>query len=183
MLYTRKGDDGSTNIFGCCDQRLSKSSVVAQALGYLDELNSFLGLCKIKSKENEITVDGESCHKIIDNIQQNLFIIQAEIAGGDKKISEERIKEIEDLIGSIEKELPPIKTFIISGEAELSALLDFSRTIARRAERKAVEAREEGQVKVSPDTLAYLNRLSSLLYALARIVNYRLGITESPPRY
>jgi len=183
MLYTKKGDDGSTNIFGCCDQRLSKSSIVAQALGDLDELNSFLGLCKVKSEESDILIGGESCHKIIDDIQQNLFIIQAEVAGGDKKIGEEKIKEAEGLIAITEKELPPITSFFVSGGAELSALLDFSRTIARRAERRVVEVKEEGKVEVSPNTLAYLNRLSSLLYAMARIVNHRLGVVESAPRY
>lgn len=183
MLYTGKGDDGNTNIFGCCDQRLSKSSVVASALGDLDELNSFLGVCKVKSKENEIVIGKDSCHKIVDDIQQNLFIIQAEVAGGDKEIAEEKIKEVEDLITKIEEELPPIKNFFVSGEAELSSLFDFSRTIARRAERKVVEVKEEGKVEVGPNTLAYLNRLSSLLYAMARIVNHRLGIKEPSPHY
>jgi len=183
MLYTGKGDDGNTNIFGCCDQRISKSSAVAEALGDLDELNSFLGICKVKSKDDDILVNGESSQDIIDDIQQNLFIIQAEVAGGDKKISEEKIKEAENIIATIEKELPPIKNFFVSGGAELSALFDFSRTIARRAERKVVEAKEEGKVKISPNTLTYLNRLSSLLYAMARIVNYRLGLEEKSPRY
>ncbi|MCR4284045.1 MAG: cob(I)yrinic acid a,c-diamide adenosyltransferase [Parcubacteria group bacterium] len=183
MIYTGKGDDGNTNIFGCCDQRLSKSSAIACALGDLDELNSFLGVCKVKSKENEIIIGKDSCHKIIDNIQQNLFIIQAEVAGGDKKIGEERVKEVEALIASIEEELPPITSFFVSGGAELSSMFDFSRTIARRAERKVVEVKEEGKVEVSSNTLAYLNRLSSLLYAMARIVNHRLGIVEPSPRY
>jgi len=183
MLYTGKGDDGNTNIFGCCDQRLSKSSAVARALGDLDELNSFLGLCKVKSKENEILIGEDSCHKIIDDVQQNLFIIQAEVAGGDKKIDEERIREVENLIAKIEEELPPIKSFFVSGGAELSSLFDFSRTIARRAERNVVGVKEEGKVNINPNTLTYLNRLSSLLYAMARVVNHRLGIVESPPRY
>lgn len=183
MFYTGNGDDGNTSIFGCCDQRLSKSSAIACALGDLDELNSFLGVCKVKLKENDVAIGKDGCHKIIDDIQQNLFIIQAEIAGVDKKITEEKIKEVESLVAKIEEELPPIKSFFVSGEAELSSLFDFSRTIARRAERKVVEVKEEGIIKVNPNTLIYLNRLSSLLYAMARIVNYRLGIKEPSPRY
>jgi len=156
---------------------------VAQALGDLDELNSFLGLCKVKSKDSDITIGGKSCLEIIDDIQQSLFTVQSEVAGGDKEISSEKIKEVESLINMIEKELPPITSFFVSGGAELSSMFDFSRTIARRAERKVVEVKEEGKVKVSPNTLAYLNRLSSLLYAMARIVNHRLGIVEQSPRY
>ncbi len=183
MLYTRKGDDGRTSIFGCCDQRLSKSSAIACALGALDELNSFLGLCKIKSKENELSIGEKSCHEIVDDIQQNLFIIQAGVSGGDKEINEEKIKEVENLIAIIEKELPPIKNFFVSGGVELSSLFDFARTIARRAEREVVVVEEERKLEVNPNTLVYLNRLSSLLYAMARIVNHRLGVEELPPRY
>ena len=72
MLYTRKGDSGTTKTFGC-DQRISKSSIIAEALGSLDEINSFLGLCKVKSDDEQ--------KKIIHNIQKNLFIVQAELAG------------------------------------------------------------------------------------------------------
>jgi len=75
------------------------------------------------------------------------------------------------------------KTFFISGGTELAALFDVARTIARRAERRAVEVSEEGRQKISENSLAYLNRLSSLLYALARLTNHKSAITEQIPYY
>ena len=79
--------------------------------------------------------------------------------------------------------MPPIKSFFISGATELSATFDFARTLARRAERRVVEAMEEGEIIMSDGTLAYLNRLSSLLYALARFTNHKFGIKEESPNY
>ena len=183
MLYTGKGDDGTTKTFGC-DQRISKSSAIAEALGSLDEINSFLGLCKIKSeKENLMFSDGVISSEVVLDIQKNLFIIQAELAGSEMSITEDKIKYIEKIINDIEKELPPIKSFFISGGTKLAVLFDISRTIVRRAERRVVEVSEEGKVKVSDFSKAYLNRLSSLFYALARLTNHKFGITEDSPDY
>lgn len=184
MLYTRKGDDGKTKAFGC-DQRFSKSSAIAEALGSLDEINSFLGLCKVKSANSKIKLGkrGLGLSEVVGNFQNDLFIIQAEIAGADKKISSGKIDFLEEVIGEIERELPPIKTFFVSGGTELAASFDFARTLARRAERRVVEVAEEGKVKVEKETLAYLNRLSSMLYALARLMNHKSGINEEPPSY
>ncbi len=185
MLYTRKGDDGSTQTFGCCDQRMSKSSAIAEALGTLDEVNSFLGVCKVRAEDVGWDVPGSNkkLADIIDDVQQNLFTVQAEVAGADKSVGEDKIKEIEQIIDAIEKELPPIKTFFVSGGTELAARFDFVRTLARRAERRVTAAQKEGSVKVSADTQSYLNRLSSLLYALARFSNHKAGIEEEKPQY
>jgi cob(I)alamin adenosyltransferase len=174
MLYTGKGDNGQTKIFHC-NQSLSKSSVVAEALGTLDEVNSYLGVIKAKAEEQNV--------EIVQRIQENLFIIQAEVAGADKKLNKKEILKIEKIINAIEKELPPIKSFFISGATVLSAEFDFARTLVRRAERRVVAAAEEGKVKVSPNTLTYLNRLSSLLYALARLSAHKSGIQENSPSY
>jgi cob(I)alamin adenosyltransferase len=185
MLYTRKGDGGKTTTFGC-DQKMSKSSAIAEALGSLDETNSFLGIVKAKLAERNITlfsVGPERAADIIQEMQENLFIIQAEIAGAPKTIGEEKIREAEDLIAGIEKEIPPITSFIISGVSIESAELDFARTLARRAERRVVGVLDEGLVKVSAHTLAYLNRLSSLLFALARLSAHKSGKNESAPSY
>lgn len=184
MLYTGKGDDGTTKTFGCCDQRISKSSAVTEALGALDEINSFLGVVKVNAREKTLAAT-------LADVQQNLFIVQAEIAGADKHITPEKVRKLENVINAIETEIPPIKTFFISGGTEFAALLDFARTLARRAERRVVHVAEdsstgsekEGKVAIRKDTLAYLNRLSSLLYALARQVNHKSGITEEPPVY
>jgi cob(I)alamin adenosyltransferase len=181
MLYTGKGDNGKTKTFGC-DQKISKSSAITEALGSLDEVNSFLGIVKVNSKELRIKNYELRGDQIVESIQQNLFIIQAEVAGSDMKIGEDKLRECELLISEIEKELPPIKTFFISGGTELASLFDFARTLARRAERRVVDVFDGGQ-NIGEFTLAYLNRLSSLLYALARVSNHCAGIDEEAPNY
>lgn len=173
MLYTRKGDKGKTKLLGMkADEAVSKSSKEIEALGVLDELNSFLGLVKIKSTSD-----------VVNRVQECLFIIQAELAGAKKSLTEGHLKEIEKAIDEIEKELPPIKTFSIPGGTEISALFDISRTMARKAERRLVDVHEGGKIVLSPHTLAYLNRLSSLFYALARLSNHKSGITLESPSY
>jgi len=132
MLYTGKGDSGTTTAFGCNQQRISKSSELPEALGALDELNAFLGFVKMRSANEPRIRDA------VYEAQQSLFIIQAEVAGADKRVGEERVKAIEDTVNAIEKEIPPLKGFSIAGGTELSALLDVARTTARRAERRVV---------------------------------------------
>jgi len=184
MLYTRKGDGGTTKTFGA-GERVSKSSSITEALGSLDEINSFLGLIKIKSGNAVFNLPNNKiiASKIIDRIQQDLFIVQAELAGAPKTITGEKVKWLEEIIDGIEKTLPPIKTFFVAGGVELAALSDIARTIARRAERRVVTVVEEGKVKVGKETLAYLNRLSSVLYAFARSFNHQAHIEEEPPQY
>ena len=182
MLYTRKGDEGTTKTFGC-NQRISKSTLIAEALGSLDEVNSFLGLCKVYPLSKRYTLNATRFSKIVHELQQNLFSVQAELAGAPKSVSAERVKEIEALIDAAEKAMPPIKTFFISGGTELAALFDIAQTIARRAERRVVAVNEERKQKITPSTLAFLNRLSSILYALARLTNYKYGIKEESPSY
>lgn len=180
-LYTGSGDDGTTKTFGCTG-RISKSSPVAEALGTLDEINSLLGIAKVRSYEAGFAFEGEKVGDLVGTMQQNLFTIQAELAGAAKKLERAKVAELEDVIERIEKALPPIRTFFVSGGTELAATFDFARTVARRAERRVVGAVAEGAA-VGPDTLAYLNRLSSGLYALARLSNHISGIKEEPPRY
>jgi len=211
VFFTGKGDDGTTKTFSC-DQRISKSSTIAESLGSLDEINSFLGLCKVQAVHLGYKLGEASLAEIIHNIQKNLFIIQAELAGAPKTITEDKVKELEEIVGSIEKELPPIKSFFISGGtseitkwqlggAGLGAIFDIARTIARRAERRVIAVSDEisqptllnsnskeDSVKVSAgnvskQTKAYLNRLSSVLYALARYSNHKVGIMEESPDY
>jgi len=184
MLYTRKGDNGTTKTFGC-DQRISKSSVVAEALGSLDEINSFLGIARARTADMSIKINiGEiKFPDVILEVQQNLFIVQAEVAGSALSLDKEKIESVENIVDEIEKVLPPIKTFFISGATEAGATFDFARTLVRRAERRVVAAKEEGKIKVSTETLSYLNRLSSLLYALARISSHIDGAEEIKPDY
>ena len=182
MLFTGKGDGGETGTFGC-DQRISKSSAIAEALGVLDEANSFLGMCKVESEKAKYEFNGKSFTKILHDAQENLFIIQSELAGAENTIKESKLRDIEEIINSIEKELPPIKSFFISGGTELTSRFDFARTLVRRAERRVVGVSEEGEVKIGKWSLAYMNRLSSLFYALARLSNHKSGIIEESPSY
>jgi len=187
MLYTKAGDEGKTTLYHC-NQKLSKSSKVIEALGALDEVNSFLGVIKIKVIQGETLKRKKGLsldyHRILHQIQENLFIIQAEVAGAEKRLPASKVNQAEKIIASIEKEIPPIKTFTISGATEISALLDFARTLARRAERRVIAvAEEEEVVKISRQTLSYLNRLSSLLFALSRQSAYKSGIEEGKPSY
>ena len=186
MLYTRKGDSGTTKVFNSLPgERISKASCQTEALGAMDELNSFLGLCKVSAAEWAFRIgeDGMLFRDIVHLIQENLFIVQAELAGAPKKIEEFKVKELEMLIDEIEQELPPIKTFFISGGSEQAALFDVSRTLARKAERRVIQAVESGEVTLSEHTFVFLNRLSSILYALARLSNHKVGIVEHAPNY
>ncbi|MFA6519979.1 MAG: cob(I)yrinic acid a,c-diamide adenosyltransferase [Candidatus Paceibacterota bacterium] len=184
MLYTRKGDGGTTKTFGC-DQRISKSSLVAEALGSLDEANSFLGLARARTDGDFFEIEEQKINftDVILEIQQNLFIVQAEVAGSTLTIEQEKVTKVESIVDGIEKILPPIKTFFISGSTKNGAVLDICRTLVRRAERRVIAAKEEGKIKVSDSTLAYLNRLSSLAYALARLASHLQGKDEIKPTY
>jgi cob(I)alamin adenosyltransferase len=182
MLYTRKGDSGTTKTFGC-DQRISKSSTIAEALGSLDEINSFLGLCKVKARKEKLFIGKVEVGQMVHDIQKNLFIIQAELAGASMSIDEEKLKELETIVDTIEKELPQIKTFFISGGTELASLFDVARTISRKAERRVIAVADEGKLEIKDTTKAYLNRLSSILYAFARLTNFRSGVNEESPDY
>ena len=186
MLYTRKGDGGTTKTFGC-DQRISKSSIVAEALGSLDEANSYIGFARAKSRDRKaiFKIEKEELKfaDVILEVQQNLFIVQAEVAGSTLVITEDKVKRVEYVVDEIEKVLPPIKSFFIPGESLLGAIFDVARTLIRRAERRVVAAREEGKINLSAETAQYLNRLSSLLYALARMASHVEGREEIKPSY
>lgn len=177
MLYTGKGDGGTTKVFGCDQQRISKSSELPEALGALDELNAFVGFVKMRAVESPRIRDA------LLATQEQLFIVQAEIAGADKRLREGSVAEVERMVNEIEQEIPPLKGFSIAGGTELSALLDVARTLARRAERRIIAVIEAGLREVAPDTKAYMNRLSSLLFALARLANHEAGVPEENPRY
>ncbi len=185
MLYTRAGDGGTTRTFGCTG-RVSKASAVAEALGTLDELTSYLGLCRAELAGSYRMPPGTArARKIVDvveDLQETLFTIQAEVAGAGKRVARAKVRWLEAATDSIEHVLPPIRSFTVPGASRSGALLDVARTIARRAERRVIAAHEAGTPVRAP-TLAYLNRLSSLLFALARYLAHLDGATEHAPRY
>lgn len=162
MLYTRKGDDGTSGLLGT-KERFPKNSPVYDALGTLDELNSLLGVCRAHSSHDK---DNIAVADEIKNIQERLFIIQAELAGAPKSILPEHITELESTIEKFEMLIENPHAFVIAGTTELSALFDYARSVSRRAERRVLDAHLIR--KVSSQTRIYLNRLSSLLYVLAR---------------
>lgn len=176
-LFTGKGDGGTTKTFGCNQQRISKSSELPEALGSLDELNAFVGFVKMRAAGTPRIANA------LREIQETLFIIQAEVAGADKKVGERAVSEAEKAVNDIEKEIPPIQGFSIAGGTELSAALDVARTLSRRAERRVIAVKEAGLRDLPPLTMAYLNRLSSLLFALARLANHLAGVAEENPKY
>jgi len=177
-LFTGKGDDGTTYFFGS-KERFAKDTPLAEALGTCDELGSLLGYLKARGRTSKRRTDLEDA-EAIEGVQQNLFIIQAELAGADKRITEEKVRDMERVINNIEKKLPPIKTFFIPGANEISALYDLARTVARQAERRVVHL---GAKHLSAHSLAYMNRLSSLLYAKARYHAQKGGKVEKKPHY
>lgn len=176
-LFTGKGDGGTTKVFGCDQQRISKSSELPEALGALDELNAFLGFVRMRAAGQDRIAP------LLLDVQETLFIIQAEVAGADKHVQESAVQEVEAVVNAIEKEIPPLKGFSIAGGTELSALLDVARTLARRAERRLVAVAEAGVRELPSVTKAYMNRLSSLLFALARLANHLAGVAEENPKY
>jgi cob(I)alamin adenosyltransferase len=194
MLYTGKGDGGTTKTFDAAPGvRISKASELPEALGTLDELNSFVGLAKVRAA-NAAQLDGgdpkipfgkrsKTTSSLLADVQEALFIVQAEVAGAPKRVGKQKVTQTELAINTIEKLIPPITTFTVAGGTDLSATLDVARTLARRAERRVVAVEELGLRKIAPATKAYLNRLSSLLFALARYANESAGIARQSPKY
>jgi ATP:cob(I)alamin adenosyltransferase len=187
ILYTGFGDNGTTTLFDCKQGRISKSSILVEALGSVDELNAYLGIIKVYSGIDKIILKTGNKKilygDIIEEIQQNLFIIQAELGGSVIYVSKKELIKIENIINQIGKILPPITSFTISGGSILSSGLDFARTLARKTERRVISASDEGSRIISGATISYLNRLSSVLFAMSRYANYIHSIPESHPKY
>ena len=179
-IFTGKGDDGTTSLFGS-NERISKASCQTRALGALDEINTLIGVCKAKSRNFACGLGESSLADILEDVQQDLFVIQAVVAGSPKSLGADRVKRIEDIIVKIERELPPMKTFFLSGGTELSSLLDYARAVARRVERVFVGCPKVE--RTSGEIIRYLNRLSSLLYILTRFINRKQGVQETTPSY
>lgn len=177
-FFTGKGDKGES-AFG--KKKLPKNDALFDVLGNLDELNSWLGLSGVGAPKD--------IKDVLKKVQEDLFIVQAEVAAigfnykskGFKKISARKTGEIEGIILGIDKKLPPIRHFILPGGSELAAKLDVARVIARRTERSAVGFSKKK--KLPPEALQFLNRLSSLLFALARYANHVKGVKEEKPSY
>ncbi len=184
LYFTRKGDGGES-IVG--QKKIDKTSPEIQAVGELDELNSLVGLIRTKKDLSE------EFKKLLSEIQENLFIIQANCAefmfhdeNGKPKYPAPEFKavkvwDIEKIIEAYEKEVDPAKKFVIAGSNKVSAWLDYARAVSRRAERAVLGFNKLHPL--APEILSYMNRLSSLLYAMARVNSKREDIKESNPTY
>lgn len=171
-VYTKAGDGGETSLVG--GERVSKASRRVDAYGDVDELSSVIGLARSGMQDTEID-------EALGVIQNDLFTLGADLASPTEikvpRIDEPFIKKLEDLADHFLSELEPLKEFILPGGSHAGATLHLARTVARRAERRAVALSESEQV--NPETIVYLNRLSDLLFILARAANHRAGGTET----
>lgn len=181
LLYTGIGDDGTSGLYGT-SERYSKEHSVYHALGDVDELNSYLGLCRACTTSSlDVPGDRARFEQIIFQTQECLFIIQAELAGADKSVTREHLKTLEADIAEIAQYIETPHAFVVPGTTVLSAHFDVARTIARRAERSIASV--HAVHSVSEHTLAYINRISSLLYVCARSMVSTATQTEQHPTY
>ncbi len=176
MYYTGKGDSGSSTLIKS-KSRLIKSESIFEVLGSLDELNSWLGLCAVEAKNLPEILE------IIKNIQNQLFICQAYFAEADIVVPENLLSITEKIISKFSKSIKPRKNFVLSGGSKLSALFDVARTLARKAERRVIQLQTNTKKQLNSLIPAYLNRLSSLLYVLARFANDLEKREEESPKY
>ncbi|MCH8200388.1 MAG: cob(I)yrinic acid a,c-diamide adenosyltransferase [Chloroflexi bacterium] len=180
MLYTRTGDDGTTALFG--GRRVSKDDPRVEAYGAVDELNSVIGVAVSAMRRRRLI-------SALQGIQNELFNVGSELASAGAKRAdvaalftdaEQKIAALEALTDEYDGKLPALRTFILPGGSQAGALLHLCRTVCRRAERSVVTLGRKEEVR--PAIGAYLNRLSDLLFALARYENRAAKKPESPWR-
>lgn len=174
-LYTRGGDKGETGLYG--GARTSKTDPRIQAIGEVDETNAALGLA--------ITVcESDEFKDQLLALQSGLFDLGADLAtvdpGKPRRITQAHIDQLEKAIDAASDQLPAMKHFILPGGSELAARLHFARTVCRRAERGCVAL--HGEDENVGMAVIYLNRLSDLLFALARLANQQGGVEDVPWR-
>jgi cob(I)alamin adenosyltransferase len=174
-IYTKTGDTGDTSLFD--GTRVKKDDARVDAYGEVDEVNAWLGLTRASGLEAEID-------EAIVHIQKDLFALGAQLADPGEKlaarvtkavITDEDVVRLEQLIDRLETELPPLRRFILAGGTAAGAALHVARTVCRRAERRIVALRPP----VDPVLVRYVNRLSDLLFVLARVANHRAGAAET----
>jgi cob(I)alamin adenosyltransferase len=174
-IYTKTGDDGTTGLFG--GGRVRKDSARIEAYGNVDELDSVIGLCRAVGGNDWID-------PLLQQIQNNLFVLGADLATpletrsnyNIPRITEDDSKRLELAIDEHTALLPELKHFIHPGGCELAARLHLARTVCRRAERSVVHL--AAQEEIGKYDLIYLNRLSDLLFTLARRANQLAGVKD-----
>lgn len=169
-IYTKTGDHGQTSLYN--GKRVPKSHFRVNAYGTIDELNSLLGIVLAKIHEERVST-------FIRRIQRDLFTIGGYLAGAPVDLASlrVRVKEMETLIDWIDGKLSPLKNFILPNGTENGTLLFFARAVARRSERELVMLSLEESI--DNRVLVYMNRLSDLLFMMARYVNCKNGVAET----
>lgn len=173
-IYTKQGDTGETSIIG--GKRVAKDDARIEAAGQIDELSSVIGIVIAFSDDN-------SLKEALTKIQRTLFVVGADLSTpqGDKiaipRLSPSKINEIEQLIDKIDADLPKIQSFILPGGSKTASLMHLARTICREAERRVIALNRHE--KVNEAIPVYLNRVSDLLFVLARGINYKKKIPET----
>lgn len=178
-IYTKTGDRGDTGLFG--GGRVPKSHPRVEAYGDVDELNAMLGF--VRATEPLPRIDS-----LLVPIQQDLFAIGALLAtpNQDKmrqhlekaRIDDARVTELERAIDAGDEELEPLRSFILPGGTAKASALHVARTVCRRAERRVVELAADPEAAIPGLVIIYLNRLSDLLFTLARVANHAAGTSE-----
>lgn len=172
-LYTRTGDGGKTSLVG---GRVDKDHLRVEAYGTIDEANSFLGQTMTLLKGEQFT----GLYQELEKIQHELFDCGGDLAIVNEKIpykvTADMITFLEERIDEYIKEAPPLERFILPGGSPASAAIHIARTITRRAERCVVSLKREEEI--NEHVLKYINRLSDYLFAIARVVNARLGLKD-----
>jgi len=168
-IYTKTGDDGTTGVQG--NSRLNKSHPRIIAYGTIDEANASLGIVLTNKLDSDIV-------EILTQIQNNLFVVGADLSNPDLSQSENRITSsmvtrLEQIIDEYDGELPPLTNFILPGGDISASQLHFTRTIIRRSETCLVLLNE--QEKINENCIKFINRLSDLLFVLGRVLNKRIG--------
>ena len=171
-IYTKTGDKGETGMFG--GKRVSKSSLRIEAVGSVDELNSVIGVAI--AQVSSIKYKVFSIKKELIEIQNDLFEIGSVLASPNTKYQiqntkylMQRVKEFEELIDELTEKLPELRNFILPGGGIVGSEIHLARSIARRAERRIVELSKKE--KIDSSILVYFNRLSDLLFTMARFAN------------
>lgn len=178
-IYTKTGDDGTTGLLG--GRRLSKDDRRIDAYGTVDELNAVLGVARA------LGLDG-GLDSLLAQFQDDLFAVGSALADPNPNgpfhhaLKSEHVNRLEETIDALERELPPLTQFILPGGAPAASQLHLARTVCRRAERLVVAVMRQRGDHVAPELLIYLNRLSDLLFVVARVVNQRAGVADVPWR-
>lgn len=177
-IYTKRGDQGETDLLG--GERVSKDHARVWAYGEIDELNAWLGVAIAH-------IDQSDFIEILRNVQRSLFVLGAYLATpsaerrakmGIAEPSADEVARLEAQIDCFEMELPPMHNFVLSGGHVSAGMLHYARTLCRRAERRVIALAHDESL--APALVQYLNRLSDLLFVMARLANQRVGVQDIP---